>query len=306
MLFIPELVISQVSENDKIIYLDSLHLETKSKDYKFYRIIKDYKLNKESYTVLEYYKSGTLLMEGTSKTKEGNTKEGKHSNYYENGNKKSITNYINGRLNGKNFEWYENGNKKLEGEYIEDEKKRTSQHKIDQFWDMNGIQKISNGNGFFEDHGENESSKGEIKNGLKDGTWEGSFNKLKYKYKEIYKDSKLISGVSYDDKNNSYNYTEVAITPEPKNGIMDFYNFIAKKYRIPNTPKGIKGKIYISFVVDKEGKIIEPKILKDLGYGTGEEAIRIITDYKGFTPGEERGQKVKYSYSLPISIQSPN
>lgn len=305
-LLVPKLVISQISDNDKIIYLDSIHLETKSKDYKFYRIIKDYKLDQERYTVLEYYKSGVLLMAGTSKTKEGNTKEGKLTYYYENGNKKSMTNYINGRVNGQDFEWYENGNKKLEGEYIEDEKKRTSQHKIDQFWDANGVQKIINGNGFFEDLGENESAKGEIKNGFKEGDWEGSFNKLKYTYKEIYKNSKLISGMSFDNNNNSYKYTEATITPEPKNGIMDFYNFIAKNYRIPNMPQGIKGKIYITFVVNKEGKIIEPKILKDLGYGTGEEAIRIITDYNGFIPGEERGQKVRYSYSIPISIQSPN
>ena len=98
-LLIPKLAICQTSENtkfnlsdnDRLIYLDSTHLETKSKDFKFFRIIKDYKLDKESYTILEYYKSGVLKMEGTSKTKEGYPKEGELTYYYENGNKKSVS-----------------------------------------------------------------------------------------------------------------------------------------------------------------------------------------------------------------------
>ncbi|WP_281297329.1 energy transducer TonB [Flavobacterium limnophilum] len=312
-LLIPKIVFSQVSvtnelilsPTDKLFYLDSTNQETKSKDFKFYRIIKDYKLDKESYAILEYYKSGVLKMEGTSKTKEANTKEGELTYYYENGNKKSISNYIKGRVNGKDFEWYENGNKKSEGEYIEDEKKRTTQHKINQFWDANGAQKIVDGNGFFENQGENESEKGAIKNGFKEGPWEGSSTKFGTSYKETYQDGKLISGTSTDKNGETYHYTEAEVRPNPKNGIMDFYKFIAKNYQIPNSlPKDASGKIYITFVVNKEGKIVEPKILRDLGYGTGQEAARIVTAYDGFTPGEQRGRKVRCTYSIPITIQA--
>jgi antitoxin component YwqK of YwqJK toxin-antitoxin module len=291
------------SENDKIIYLDSTNMVTTSNNYKYYRIIKDYKLDKESYTILDYYKSGALQMEGTSQNKEGFSKEGEITYYYENGKKKSVTNFVKGRVNGKDFEWYDNGNKKLEGVYIEDEKKRTAQHKIDQFWDINGVQKITDGNGFFEDQGESESSKGEIKNGFKEGLWEGTFKKHKNSYKETYKNGKLISGISTDKNGETYKYTEEEIAPNPKNGIMDFYKFIAKNYKTPENP-GLKGKVYITFVVDKEGKIVEPKVLRDIGYGTGDEAIRVVTAYDGFAPGQQRGQKVRCTFSLPISIQS--
>lgn len=278
---------------------------TTSNNYKYYRIIKDYKLDKDSYSILEYYKSGALQLEGTSTNKEGFSKEGEVTYYYENGKKKSITNYIKGRVNGKDAEWYDNGNKKLEGEYIEDEKKRTAQHKIDQFWDINGLQKITDGNGFFEDQGESESSKGEIKNGFKEGLWEGTYKKHKNSYKETYKNGELISGISTDKNGETYKYTEVEIAPNPKNGITDFYKFIAKNYKTPEK-KGLKGKVYITFVVDKEGKIVEPKILRDIGFGTGAEAIRVVTAYDGFASGEQRGQKVRCTYSLPISIQSTN
>lgn len=291
------------SENDKIVYLDSTHMVTTSNEYKFYRIIKDYKLDKSSYAIREYYKSGVLQMESISKTKDGYSKEGEITYYYENGKKKSTTNYVKGRVNGKDAEWYDNGNKKLEGEYIADEKKRTAQHKINQFWDINGVKKITDGNGYFEDQGENASSKGEIKNGFKEGFWEGAFKKNNSSYKENYLDGKLISGISTDKNGTNYSYTEVEIAPNPKNGITDFLKYFAKNYRAPEK-QGLKGKVYLTFVVDKEGKIVEPRVLRDIGYGTGEEAIRVVTAYDGFAPGEQRGQKVRCTYSLPISIQS--
>ncbi len=310
-LLIPKMVFSQVSEtkelilspNDKFIYLDSTNNETKSKDYAYVKVIIDSKLKKESYAVQQYYRSGALRMEGISKTSNGNSYEGEVTYYHRNGAKKSITNYSKGHAIGKDYQWHENGNKKLEGEYIEDEKKKTSQHKINQFWDLNGVQKVVDGNGFFEDKDDNESEKGEIKNGVKEGVWEGLFFKLKYSYKETYTNGKLISGRSWDKNNNTYIYTEIMVKPVPRNGISDFYTYISKNYRLPNQ-QGLKGKVYVTFVVDKDGKIVEPRILRDIGYGTGQEALRILPRYDGFSPAEERGQKVRCTFSLPISIQS--
>ncbi len=311
-LFVPKLCISQVSETkelilsptDKFIYLDSTNQESKTKNYDYIRVIKDSKLNKKSYAVQEYYRSGEIRMEGTSETNNGSSKEGITTYYYKNTNKKSQTNYVKGRVNGINLEWYENGSKKLEGEYIEDEKKMTSTPKINQFWDINGVQKVVDGNGFFDNQGENEYEKGEVKNGFKDGIWEGSFKNSKSTYKETYKNGKLISGESLDNNNISYNYTEIETKPEFKSGIMDFYKYLSKNYRLPNMPQGTKGKVYITFVVDKDGKIVEPRVLRDLGYGTGEEAIRVLNNCDKWTPAKQRGQKVRCSYSLPISIQN--
>ena len=294
-----------IEKNDKLVYLDSSSIETKSENYKYYRIIKDYYLDTDSYEIKEYYKSGVLKTHGTSKIKDHFSKEGGVTYYYENGNQKAITFYKKGRLNGEDIQWYENGNKKLESLNIEDESKRTSKRIYNQFWDVNGVQKVINGNGFFEDQNENEYSKGEIKNGFKEGDWEGYFKKPDYSYKETYKDGKLISGISTDKNGKTHTYTKVEIAPEPKDGIMDFYKFIGANYRTPDM-KGLAGKVYLTFVVDKRGKIVEPKVIRDIGYGTGKEAVRVVLLYDGFIPGEQRGQKVRCSYSLPISIQSSN
>jgi len=310
-LLLPKIVFSQVSKDNELVlspqdnftYLDSTSTETKSKDYVYIRVVKDAKLKKGTYIVQEYYRSGSLRMEGISKTYDGYNKEGNVTYYYKNGTKKSATNYIKGRVNGKDYEWYENGNKKLEGKYIEDEKKRTTEHKIEQFWDENGVQKVIDGNGFFEDKGENEYSKGAIKNGFKDGVWEGSFLNPNFTYKETYTEGKLISGTSIDKNGIKADYDVLEKKPEVRGGIENFYRYIGKNFQIPQV-EGLKGKIYVKFIIDKEGKIVESKVIRDLGYGTGQEALRILANYNGFAPGEQRGQKLRCMYSLPITISN--
>jgi len=280
--------ISQVSENnelilsptDKFYYLDSTSVQTNSKNYAYIRVIKDSKLKKESYVVKEYYRSGSLLMQGTTKAFDGYSKEGNAIYYYKNGSKKS------------------------EGEFIEDKKNRVSQYKINQFWDMNGVQKVIDGNGFYEDQEENETSRGQLKNGFKEGAWEGSLVNLDMKYNEIYSNGRLISGISTDKNGvkNSYEFLEKK--PEPKDGMDAFYKYVGKNFKTPQSPDNIGGKIYIAFIVDADGKIVEPKILRDLGYGTGSEAVRVLTEYKDFVPGERRGRKVRCRFTLPITIGS--
>ncbi|MGQ7946517.1 energy transducer TonB [Flavobacterium sp. WC2509] len=302
LFFLPLFIFSQ-NNNEKKIYLDSLWNESTEANYKYYQIIEPYDLEKKLYKIKNYYKSSVLQMEGYSKSGNyPNNKEKECVFYYENGNKKSVENYHNNRLLGKDEQWYKNGTKKSEGEYFEDEKHNT-QHKLNQFWDVNGIQKVVDNNGYFEDKEENESSKGAIKNGFKDGDWEGQFLNFKSSYKETYKDGKLISGESWDSNKKSYLYTEVEIRPEPKGGIMEFYQYIGKNFRTPkNMPKGTSGKINVKFVVEKDGTITQPIIIKDLGYGTGMEAVRVLTNYNDFNPAEQRGQKTTYIFQQSIKI----
>ena len=68
--------------------------------------------------------------------------------------------------------------------------------------------------------------------------------------------------------------------------------------------KGLEGKVYITFVVDVDGTLTDFKILRDFGFGTGEEAIRVVKNYNGWIPGEQRGRKVRCHYSLPINVKS--
>ena len=303
-LLVTKLCFSQSAAIDRKIYLDSTWNETTSENYKYYRIVKDYYSDKDLYVINDYYKSGVLQMEGTSKTKDDASKEGQFIFYYENGNKKAVTNYIKSRPNGKCAEWYENGNKKLEGEYIEDEKTFFGVLKVFQFWNSKNVQTVIDGNGDYEEVEENFFASGKLKDGFKDGLWEGYDKKIGYTFSENYANQKLISGVSFDSSKVSRNYKVVELKPVPKRGYEDFYKYVSKKFQVPNMPKGVGGKIFLKFIVDKEGQIIDPKILKGIGYGADEEAIRVVSSYTNFAPGEVRGIKVRCTFSLPISIQS--
>lgn len=302
-LLVPKLCISQFSENDKKIYLDSTWNETSQENHKYYRIIKDFYLEKDLYVIYDYYKTGVLQMQGTSKTKDDASKEGEFIFYYENGNKKAVTNYIKSRPNGKCAEWYENGYKKLEGEYIEDEKTFFGALKVLQFWNSKEVHSVVDGNGDYEEISEFFFASGKIKDGFKDGLWEGYDKKLGYTFSENYENKKFVSGVSIDSSKVSRNYKVVEFKPVPRKGYEDFYKHVGKKFKIPNMPKGAGGKIYLKFIVDKEGQIVEPKILKGIGYGADEEALRVVSSYTNFAPGEIRGIKVRCTFSLPIAIQ---
>ena len=227
--------------------------------------------------------------------------------------KKAASNYTDSFLIGKQFQWYESGIMQFEKEFTFDPIKKQSTEKFIQYWDENKNQTIIDGNGIYDNQSdlnrsdENEISffveKGEIKNGVRDGIWTGKSLKLKITFVENYENGKLINGISTDENGKKYNYLEVMQRPRTKNGMGSFYKYIGQNY---NTQKveGLQGQVYITFVVDKEGKLIEPKVLRDIGFGTGSEAIRIINKASNWIPGKIRGIAIRTMYSLPITIQS--
>lgn len=302
LLFLSIIISAQTSKNDKTIFLDSLHITTTDKNYAYIRIVEDYKTDKDSYTVSEYTKLGKLNMKAFTKDKDILKLGGLRIDFYENGNKKQESNYIDNRLNGKQTQWYENGEKKSEKEITWDSENKTSTIKISQFWNKDGQQTVIDGNGFYEETSEKHSDTGNIKNGLKDGIWKGKYNK-NCKYIEEYKKGKLISGTSTDKYNNEYHYDVLESKPEPIKGMQDFYQHIGRNFKIPNEYKSLNGKIFIRFIVDKEGKITEPKTIKSLNETLDNEAIRVITSYEKWIPAKQRGQYVKVLYSIPITLR---
>jgi len=106
-----------------------------------------------------------------------------------------------------------------------------------------------------------------------------------------------------DKEKESYKYNAIEKKPEFPGGAGAFYKYIGNNYRTPSV-QGLSGKIYVNFVIEKDGSIVEVKILRDLGYGTGEEAVRVLSESPKWSPGMQNGQPVRVLYSLPITIQS--
>jgi periplasmic protein TonB len=72
------------------------------------------------------------------------------------------------------------------------------------------------------------------------------------------------------------------------------------KYPRPAAENGIEGTVVIQFVVDKEGNVSNPIVLKDPGGGCGEEALRVVKKMERWNPGKNRGIPVKVLMNLPV------
>lgn len=107
-----------------------------------------------------------------------------------------------------------------------------------------------------------------------------------------------------EEDNTIYNSAGIEVKPEFPGGMAKFYGFIKNNYQAPEEP-GLKGKVFVSFVVEKDGSLTDVKILKDIGFGTGKEAERVLRKCPRWTPAEQNGKKVRCSYQLPISIETP-
>lgn len=287
--------------------LDSLHYPTTKENYKYIRVVENYKNQPNLFLFTEYYRSGTISMKAISTNKDEWKFEGSRIDYFENGNKKRETEYIKNLINGKQIEWYENGEKKCEKIIKTDPKTFAINTQIIQYWNEDNEQKVIDGNGFYEENNKEVIEKGEIKNSRKHGVWTGKTKITNSTFKENYENGKLISGISTDNNNTEHPYDVLFIKPTYKEGMMAFYQFIGKNYRLPSNVRsnsGEKPKLYAKFNVDIDGKITDINIIKDLGLGTGEEAIRVLKKSPNWIPGTYRGITAKASYTLPIVIQS--
>ena len=61
----------------------------------------------------------------------------------------------------------------------------------------------------------------------------------------------------------------------------------------------------VSFVVEKDGSITDVIVLKDVGYGSGEEAVRVLKNCPKWTPAEQNGKKVRCIFTQTFSISNP-
>ncbi|NGP87411.1 energy transducer TonB [Fodinibius halophilus] len=98
-------------------------------------------------------------------------------------------------------------------------------------------------------------------------------------------------------------YTVVDKMPEIKGGLPALYKEI--DYPKEARRKGISGRVYLQVIVDENGDVQDPKVLKGIGGGCGEAAIDAIKDVK-FTPGQQGGKAVKVKYSLPVTFRIEN
>jgi len=109
---------------------------------------------------------------------------------------------------------------------------------------------------------------------------------------------------SQEDQSNGEVFKLVEQAPEPIGGMGTFYEYVGKNIRYPLQARrmGIEGKVYVTFVVEKDGSLSNIETIKGIGAGCDEEAVRVLQDEATplFKPGEQRGRPVRVRMQMPI------
>lgn len=99
-------------------------------------------------------------------------------------------------------------------------------------------------------------------------------------------------------------FQSVEINPMPPGGMRAFMEYVGRNYDYPQEAieAGVNGMVQLSFVVETDGSLTDMKIVRDLGYGTGEAAIRVLQSSSKWSPGVQNGRPVRVAYTLPIRL----
>ena len=109
-------------------------------------------------------------------------------------------------------------------------------------------------------------------------------------------------GTGSGEENHNGIYEFVADMPYFEGGEEGLLRYISKRIKYPRQAvnEQVEGVVVVSFVVDRTGSITEATILKGLGFGTDEEALRVVNEMPNWTPGKQNGKPVAVRYTLPI------
>ncbi len=131
----------------------------------------------------------------------------------------------------------------------------------------------------------------------------------KSKAKETVKASKTpqISEVKEDadDQKKEEVFTIVEEMPSFPGGQDSLNRFLVKNLRYPATAKesSIQGTVYVTFTVDRKGKIENPRVIRGIGGGCDEEVLRVIRLMPKWIPGKQAGKTVRVAFTLPVKFE---
>ena len=75
-------------------------------------------------------------------------------------------------------------------------------------------------------------------------------------------------------------------------------------YPVAALDRGLSGKVHITFLVDPEGRVHDPRVVRGLGYGLDEEALRLVRLMPWWNPGKIHGQPVWVNVTMPIVFRA--
>ena len=87
-------------------------------------------------------------------------------------------------------------------------------------------------------------------------------------------------------------------------GLPELIKFLGKNLKYPSQAQraNVSGKVFLDFIVDRNGEISNVQVVKGIGFGCDEEAIRVVNAMPRWSPGKQSGRAVKSKFTLPIAF----
>jgi TonB family protein len=114
--------------------------------------------------------------------------------------------------------------------------------------------------------------------------------------------TKDITNVKIKKVDNDSIYQIVEVMPEFPGGTEKMMDYLSKNIKYPEAAKekGISGRVFLSFVIEKDGAVSDVKVVKGIGKECDDEALRVVKAMPKWKPGLMKGKPVRVSYMLPI------
>ena len=93
--------------------------------------------------------------------------------------------------------------------------------------------------------------------------------------------------------------------PEFPGGIQELMKWLQKNLKYPaiSAENGVQGRVIVQFVVNTDGSIVDPVVIRSVDPYLDKEAIRVVSAMPKWKPGEQRGKKVRVKYTLPVQFR---
>lgn len=185
---------------------------------------------------------------------------------------------------------------------------------IGQVWNQAGTQLVKDGNGWAKItvNPFNEGmvyEEGRVQESLKTGRWTGKLADSTLAYEEFYESGTFQKGVGNVNGTAVDYKTPFASSPQFKgeNGVQDMYRFLAQNIRYPIEAmrSKITGKVFLSFMVNKDGSSSDFQIEKGTHKSLDQEALRVVKLMNGhWQPAHLKGRAIRIRYTLPITFNT--
>lgn len=106
------------------------------------------------------------------------------------------------------------------------------------------------------------------------------------------------------EKNTETVFTVVEESAMFPGGQDELIKYLALNIQYPKQARvrGVEGLVYVSFVVEKDGSLTDIKLLRDIGSGCGQEALRVVKEMPKWRPAKLKGETVRMQFNLPVKF----